>query len=197
LALPELLNTLRKNEQKQIEDIWQAAKNEAETIRRQIDDAIADITKKNADRLAAASRSSMRLILSAAATKTREKKLSAYQAIDRALQKAAAKQLPLLREKSYDAVFARLVAELPEREWEKIVVNPADLALAANFFAADIIRSDPAISGGLIAAAAADKIIVDNTFEKRLERKWFQLLPALIAEIDKRYGKSGTAENIA
>jgi vacuolar-type H+-ATPase subunit E/Vma4 len=111
------------------------------------------------------------------------------------LRNAAIKQLPALREKNYEKVFAKFVDELPEKEWEKIVVNPVDLELAAKFFAANIINLDSAISGGLVAVTTNGKIIVDNSFEKRLERKWFQILPSIIVKFEKRYEKSGSAEN--
>ena len=195
MALEELLNTLKKNGQKQIDDIWQAAKTEAEVVRTQVAEAISDITKVHADQLASACHKSMRSIFLETEITTRGKKLFAYQALDQALRNAAVMQLPQLREQNYEKIFANLVAELPERQWEKIVVNPADLELAANFFAGDIIHPEAAISGGLVAVSANGRIIVDNTFEKRLERKWQQILPAIIAELEKRYENSGSAES--
>ena len=195
MGLDELINTLRKNEQQQTDDIWQAVKSEAEALRKQVAEAIADTTKNHADQLASACQKSMRSIFSDTEIKTRKKKLFAYQALDQALRNAAVMNLPALRDKNYHKVFADLVGELPQRQWEEIVVNPADVEEAAKFFGADIIHSDPAISGGLIAAAVNGKIIVDNTFEKRLARKWLDILPAMITEFEKRYEKSGSAEN--
>jgi vacuolar-type H+-ATPase subunit E/Vma4 len=195
LGLDELINTLKKNEQQQIDDIWQAAKNEAESIRTQVAEAIAAITKNHADQLASACQKSMRAIFSETEVKTREKKLFAYQALDQALRNAALKQLTALRKQNYEKIFATLVRELPERQWEKIIINPADVELAAKFFNVNSIRQDPAVSGGLVALTANDRIIVDNTFEKRLERKWLHILPQLIAEIEKRYESSGITEN--
>lgn len=195
MGLDELINTLKKNEQQQIDDIWQAAKNEAENLRTQIAEAIAAITKNHADQLASACQKSMRAIFSETEVKTREKKLFAYQALDQALRNAALKQLTALRKQNYEKIFATLVRELPERQWEKIIVNPADVELAANFFNVNSIQQDPAVSGGLVALTANNRIIVDNTFEKRLERKWLHILPQLIAEIEKRYETSWIAEN--
>jgi vacuolar-type H+-ATPase subunit E/Vma4 len=195
VGLEELLNTLKNNGQKQTDDIWQAAKKEAEILRAQVAKAISDITKVHADQLASACHKSMRSIFLETEIKTRRKKLFAYQALDLALRNAAVMQLPQLRKQNYKEVFANLVAELPERQWEKIVVNPADLELAVSFFAGDIIHPDSTISGGLLAITANGKIIVDNTFEKRLERKWIHILPPIIAELEKRYEKSGSAEN--
>lgn len=194
MGLEELLNTLKKNEQKQVDDIWQAAKNEAEKLRTQVAEAIAGITKVHADRLASACHKSMRSIFLEAETRNRKKKLFAHQALDKALLNAAIMQLPDLRKQNYEEVFANLVEELPVRQWEKIIVNPKDLELAAKFFTVDTIHPEAAISGGLVAVGANGRIIVDNTFEKRLKKKWPYILPAIIAELEKRYGNSGSAE---
>lgn len=193
MGLEELLRTLKKNEQKQIEDIWQAAKTEAETLQKQNAEAIANITKNHAEQLASACQKSMRAIFSDTETRAREKKLFAYQALDKALRNTALKELSRLREQDYDKIFADLVDELPEFKWEKIIVNPGDLELAAIFFPENIIEPDLEISGGLVAVTANGKIVVDNTFAKRLERKWLSILPVLIEKLEKRYEKPGTA----
>lgn len=193
MGLEELLSTLRKNEQRQINDIWQAAKDEAAAIRQQVADAIADITQKHTEQLDSACLKSKRAIFSETDINVRGKKLFAHQALEHALYNAAMKQLPFLRQHNYEGIFALLVEELPQRQWEEIIVSPQDLDLAARFFAAETIRPEPAIIAGLIATAAEGKIIVDNTFEKRLARKWPQILPAIIAEIEKRYAKPESA----
>ncbi len=195
MGLDELINTLKKNERKQIEDMRQAAENEAEDLRKHVAEEITAISKKQADQLASACRESTRAIFAAAGVKTRKKKLFAYKALEQALRNAAINHLPELRDQSYEKVFAALAAELPDRQWEIIVVNPADVELAANFFPGNIIHPDSAVSGGLKALTANRKIIVDNTFEKRLERKWPHILPALIETIEKQYERSGFVEN--
>jgi vacuolar-type H+-ATPase subunit E/Vma4 len=191
--LEELISTLRKNGQKQIDDIWQAAESEAESLRQKIAAATDEIMQNHAEQLSSACQRSRRSIFSKADIMTRGKKLLTYRSLDRALLDAAYKQLPGLRQQNYEDVFASLVAELPEREWGKILVNPKDRTLAAKFFPEEIIDPDQSISGGLIATTADSKIIVDNTFKKRLEKKWFHLLPAIIAKIEKKYGESESA----
>jgi V/A-type H+-transporting ATPase subunit E len=195
VGLEELLSSLKKNKQKQIDTIWQEVKREAESLRKQVAAALADITKIHADQLTTACKKSMREIFSETEIKTRQKKLFAYQALEQALRNAAIRQLPALRQKDYDAVFAHLVGELPDRTWEKIIVNPADRDRAASFFTPDSIQPDSGVSGGLIAITDGGRISVDNTFEKRLERKWLHIFPAIIAKIEKQYGESGFAEN--
>jgi len=189
LGLEELINTLKKNGQKQIEDIWQQARDEADSLRKQKADAIARITEEHANKLASACQRSVRNIVAEAEIKARGKKLFAYQKLDEVLRSTALKQLPKLRELDYENVFAWLVEELPDGQWEKIKVNPSDVDLATRFFSENIVQPDPAITGGLIAVNGDGRIIVDNTFEKRLERQWSQILPELIKNIEKKYGE--------
>ena len=194
MGLEELINTLKKNEQKQIDDIWQQARTEADSLRKQIAEAIAKITEEHADQLASACRKSVRVIVAEAEMMARKKKLFAYQDLDEVLHATAINQLPKLREHGYENVFAQLAKELPDSQWEKLIVNPADMDLAAKFFDKNIVQPDTAINGGLIAVNAGGKIIVDNTFEKRLERQWFHILPELIKRIEEKYGESESTE---
>jgi len=194
LGLEELINTLKKNEQKQIDDIWQQARTEADSLRKQIAEAIAKITEEHADQLASACRKSVRVIVAEAEMMARKKKLFAYQDLDEVLHATAINQLPKLREHGYENVFAQLAKELPDSQWEKLIVNPSDMDLAAKFFDKNIVQPDTAINGGLIAVNAGGKIIVDNTFEKRLERQWSHILPELIKRIEEKYGESESTE---
>ena len=194
MGLEELINTLKKNEQKQIDDIWQQARTEADSLRKQIAEAIAKITEEHADQLASACRKSVRVIVAEAEMMARKKKLFAYQDLDEVLHATAINQLPKLREHGYENVFAQLAKELPDSQWEKLIVNPSDMDLAAKFFDKNIVQPDTAINGGLIAVNAGGKIIVDNTFEKRLERQWSHILPELIKRIEEKYGESESTE---
>jgi vacuolar-type H+-ATPase subunit E/Vma4 len=193
LGLKELISNLRTKEKQEIEAIWQAAKDEADAFRSRTAEALDEISRTHTDRLDSACQKSRRAIIMEAEVKTREKKLLTYTSLAQSLHDAAVKQLSDLRTRNYDRIFARLAAELPANQWEKISVNPADLQLAAKVFPAEIIDSDPAITGGLIGAAADATIIIDNTFRKRLEKKWAYLLPAILAKIEKEYGNTRTA----
>ena len=194
MGLEELISTLKKNEQKQIDDIWQQARAEADSIRKQVAEAIAKITEEHADQLASACRKSVRVIVAEAEMKARKKKLFAYQGLDELLHATAINQLPKLREHGYENVFAQLTKELPDSQWDTIIVNPSDMELAANFFDKNIVQPDTAISGGLIAVNAGGRMVVDNTFEKRLERQWSHILPELIKRIAEKYGESESTE---
>ena len=89
-----------------------------------------------------------------------------------------------------------MTKELPDSQWEKIIVNPSDVDLAAKIFNKIIVKPDAAINGGLVAVNAGGKVVVDNTFEKRLERKWPHILPEIIKNIEEKYDESEPAEKI-
>ncbi len=197
MGLDELLTSLRANGQKQIDEIWQAAHTEAETLRQQVNEAVAKITKEQKDQLAASCRKATDAIFSAATVKVRGEKLLAYETLEHELREVAGKQLVSLLKQDYEQTFSRLASELPPIQWEKIAVNPDDLKLAERSFAAATIHPNPAICGGLIASSADDKIIVDNTFGKRLERKWPYILPAIFARIETLYEQTASTENTA
>ncbi len=62
-------------------------------------------------------------------------------------------------------------------------MNPADIGLAKRHFPGAEIVPDETISGGMDATAEDGAIRVMNTFEKRLERAWREMLPLLIKDV--------------
>ena len=195
MGLHELLETLKQNERKQIDTIWQQARDEADDIRRQVAEAITGITREHEGNLASACRQSVKVILAESESAARKKKLLVYISLEEVLRRTALNMLPELRRRDdYAKVFAQLVKELPELPWEHIDVNPADLDLAAGFFNKEIVHADASVSGGLLGICSEGRIIIDNTFEKRLERRWAIMLPGLIKNIEKNYDEYRSAE---
>lgn len=82
------------------------------------------------------------------------------------------------------ALLAALAAELPQTDWQQVTVHPRDLESAQRLFPQARIESDAAISGGFRASAAAGRILVDTTLEKRLARGWPELLPRLLHDLE-------------
>jgi vacuolar-type H+-ATPase subunit E/Vma4 len=190
LGLEELIKTLRANQQSQIDEIWQAVKAEAASLCEQTSTAITGFTEDHTDSLVCSCQKSIRTIISEAETKAIEIKLMALDSLRKSLFEAAAKQLHNLRNDDYEMIFEKLVQELPEQNWETINVNPDDASMAGNFFNNCAIQTDPAISGGLVALSADGKIVVNNTFGKRLERSWSTLFPAIVRELETEYAES-------
>lgn len=195
MGLHELLKTLRDNERKQIDSIWQEAREQADSIRTQVAEAIAEITREHEETLASACRQSVKAILAESESAARKKKLLVYRSLEEVLRRTARDMLPELRRRvDYAEVFAQLAGELPELQWERIIVNPVDLDLAAGFFNREIVRTDASVSGGLLGICSEGRITIDNTLEKRLARRWDVMLPGLIKTIENKYVESRSAE---
>jgi vacuolar-type H+-ATPase subunit E/Vma4 len=62
-------------------------------------------------------------------------------------------------------------------------VNPEDVALAGKYFPGAEIIPDRNITGGMDASTADGTIRIINTFEKRMERAWTDMLPVLIKDV--------------
>jgi V/A-type H+-transporting ATPase subunit E len=88
-----------------------------------------------------------------------------------------------LRDDRYAGHFARLVGELLPCAWEIVRVNPADAALARGHFPGARIVPDSAISGGVRVSGEGGRLTIDNTFEKRLERRWPELAANVMAAV--------------
>jgi len=121
-------------------------------------------------------------ILAEAERSARRTRLAAAEKLAQKLYQMARGLLPRLRKKDYPRIFGQLAAELPPIEWQTLRVNPSDAEIAAQLFPRARIVPDSAICGGMEALAEDGRIRVINTLEKRLERLWPELLPALIEE---------------
>lgn len=93
------------------------------------------------------------------------------------------KSLSFLRDENYSDVFANLAKEIVAIQREEVRVNPADIAIAKDFFKEAVIVADKDITGGFILRAEKGKIVINNTFEKRWERVFPSLLPEVLKEL--------------
>ena len=113
----------------------------------------------------------------------RQNRLLSERALADRLYGLARSSLPTLRNVGYRDMFMSFAQELPRFTWKTIRVNPADEALAREQFPDAEILFDKAITGGLEALSAAGEVKVVNTFEKRLESMWEEMLPEMMREI--------------
>jgi len=110
-------------------------------------------------------------------------RLHAEAALVERLYGVARGSLAELRDERYAGQFACLVGELLPCAWETVRVNPADAALARSHFPGARIEPDNAISGGMRVSGEAGRLTNDNTFEKRLERCWPELVVDVAANV--------------
>lgn len=124
-------------------------------------------------------------VLSAAENRARSIRLSAEESLSARLFEFAGSMLHDLRDARYTAVFASLVKELPPSAWIEALVNQDDVGMALVHFPGINIIGDNRISGGIDVSAENSRQRIINTFEKRLERAWEEMLPSLIHEVRK------------
>ncbi len=179
----ELIESLRKASEERIKQIWKETENDAGQIKAEIARRLAQLRENCARKESLAATSSQIAAVSEANNRSRTFLLTEERALSDRLFSLGRTSLPLLRGADYQKIFGKLARELPPLAWKTIRVNPIDVDLAKKMFTGAEIVSDSTISGGLDAMTEEGKIRVNNTFEKRLERAWVDMLPDLLKEI--------------
>lgn len=190
----ELIEALRKEGEEKVRLIWEEAEAEAEKIRSEAAEKINELKEKYVRAQASTAKDKSDDILSDAAKRARSIRLLSEEELSGRLCRLSVPLLRTLRGKDYKDVFSAIVKELPQNRWEVIRVNPEDEDIAKGYFHDSEIVSDINITGGLEASAACGGIRILNTFEKRLERAWKELLPEIIR--DARRSIEGAGQKI-
>lgn len=192
MSCKELMASLRQAADERIRLLWQEAEKEAAAVKAELaarrEELRSDIERRKSD----ARRDAAFRAVSEAQNRARAARLIAEKALADRLFAAAGASLELLRNGNYEALFGTMARELPALPWKIVRVNPADVALAAAYFPGAEIVPDAGIAGGVDASAEDGRIRIINTFDKRLERAWSDMLPGLIREISREVA-DGTA----
>lgn len=154
-----------------------------EAARAAVPEHIALLRKRYADDLAAAEGEEARKGLADAGSRARAIRLASEKTLSERLLLAARASLARLRHDGYPTVFEQLALELPALPWKIVRVNPADVDLARKHVRDAEIVPMESITGGLEAAVADGSVRAVNTYEKRLELLWADLLPLLIRDV--------------
>jgi len=179
----ELIESLRAAGKEKIRLTQQEAEQEVGALQRAKEEKLEGLRKLYADKLASAEGEESSLALADAGNRARALRLDAEKALSDRLFAITRSSLPLLRENNYPAVFEKLARELPSFVWKLVRVNPADVSMARKYFPDAEIAPVETISGGMDVALADGTIRIINTFEKRLERAWGEMLPVLVKDI--------------
>jgi vacuolar-type H+-ATPase subunit E/Vma4 len=179
----ELIESLRKSSEESIRLQRKDAEQEIAALQASLSRQIADLRRQYADDLAAAEGEESRQALAEAGSRVRTIKLDAEKTISDRLFSIARESLTQLRQAGYPSTFEKLAGELPSLPWEVVRVHPADIDLVQQHFPGAEIVPTETITGGMDAAIADGEIRVVNTFEKRLELAWADLLPLLISDV--------------
>lgn len=179
----ELIESLRKDGDENINQMWIDVKAEAEKINNETSERIKELSKKYQTKRDTAVQQQEESILAEAKNRSRIIKLTAERIISDRLFPLAESVLGDLRNTRYKEVFKLLVKELPDKSWEEVRVNPQDVRIAREHFPDVIVTPDEHISGGLVVLREEGRIRITNTFKKRLEKAWEDLLPLLFSTL--------------
>jgi vacuolar-type H+-ATPase subunit E/Vma4 len=181
----ELIESLRKEGEANISQLWSEVKAEAEKINAETARRI-DVLREKYDEVREVEVSKHeQSILAGAKNRAHVIKLLAEKALSERFFPLAMLNLRELRDHAYKDVFAELVAGLPDMAWDNVRVNPQDLEMARGHFPDSNIIPDDNISGGLEVSREEGRVCIVDTFEKRLEKAWEDILPLLINEVYK------------
>jgi V/A-type H+-transporting ATPase subunit E len=183
MGCKELIESLRRAADERIKLIWQETEGEAERVKEEVTHKL-DQLRENCSRTESLAVTAAQVsAVSEAKNRSRTYLLKAEKALSDRLFSVARSSLPRLRDSDYREVFGKMAGELPPLAWRMVRVNPEDVGLAKSIFNGADIIPDKTIAGGVDAMTDGGKIRVNNTFEKRLERAWVEMLPELLKEI--------------
>ncbi|RJQ47040.1 MAG: hypothetical protein C4538_05735 [Nitrospiraceae bacterium] len=183
MGYEELIAYLRAEADNKIKKLWDDSHAEAEKIRSEMSERLVNMRQEHGKTLGEAVHKIRNDIFFEAQKKAREIKLISEQDISRRLFSLAASHLSLLRKERYEDIFSALARELPSPHWKQVRVSPGDSGLARRLFPDAAIIPDDSIYGGLEVCSEDAKICVANTFNKRLQRAWENILPAIMRDI--------------
>jgi len=183
----ELIERLNREAEERARAIREEAEREAARLRAEAKKRAEALALKYRAIEAEAVREKASAITAGAEREAREARQGADEALAGRLREMAFKSLPALRGQGYEKVFRALAAELPEFAWRAVRVNPEDAALASEAFPRAEVVGEGSISGGMEVASENGRVRVVNTFEKRLERAWDEILPGLLAGIYEKH----------
>jgi len=179
----ELIESLRSRATEDVEALWRDARERAEAYRLELAQALEQQRMREAEAAAALARKLLDDATVEARHRARETRAQTALVLADRLYRLAVAELPNLRDASGPELFQALARELPQRDWQRVRVNPADREPARELFPAAEVVCDPDIRGGLDVEADAGRIRVSNTLATRLETAWPDLLPRLINDL--------------
>jgi vacuolar-type H+-ATPase subunit E/Vma4 len=179
----ELIESLRRAGEESIRHLKQDAERDAEFMRASFSGKTGELRRRLADELTAFTRDETRRVLAEEGGRARSIRLGAEKTLSDRLLSVARASLAQLRLTGYPEIFEKLARELPSLPWKTVRVHPVDKELACRHFPDAEIVTMVNITGGMDAETVGGAIGVINTFEKRIERAWADLLPLLINDV--------------
>ena len=185
MTYDKLIEFLYKECEDKIRLIREGSDSERERIKREASEKMRCIFEEHSRALAVLIKGKTDSIISDARNRAGDIKLASEHHLSDRLYGLAFNSLGFLRDERYSGIFERIAEELPAIRWQRVRVNPNDRETAKKYFPDAEIKADPSITGGIDADAEDGRIRIVNTFEKRLERGWTDMLPEIIRDVHK------------
>jgi len=182
MGYQELIAGLQREAEATIHSIWMEANKEIQRLKDEASNRIKMMRERYEDKRIHLTNSLRKRIMDEARQMAREIRLKAEDEISKRLFRIASDCLRILRNDEYGTTLSMLIKELPSDGWDKVMVNPEDVEMVKGYFPDAEIIPDRGITGGFIVIKN-DKMSIINTFDKRLERAWDELLPLIIRDI--------------
>lgn len=183
MGCKELIGSLRAAGDEKLKALHVESEQEEKQIRAEAARRIEALKEEYTRKHAAEAAKQAEALMAEANRTVRAIGLRAERALAERLFSIARASLRTLRNAGYREMFTRFTRELPQFSWKTVRVNPEDVTLAREQFPGAEILADPGIVGGLEAASEGGQVKVINTFEKRLERIWEEMLPDIMKEV--------------
>ena len=183
MGCKELICSLRVAGDEKLKALRAEAEQEEKRVRAEAARRIDALRDEHARKHAAEAARHAEALMAEANASVRAVGLRAERALADRLYDAARLSLHTLRNEGYRDVFAGFARELPQFTWKTVRVNPGDVSLAREQFPDAEVQADPAIIGGMVVVSEGDRVRVVNTFEKRLECLWDEMLPDIMREV--------------
>ena len=179
----ELIDALRCEGEEKVRACWKEAEEEAQVIREKTSIKAGELRERYSKLRTSSVEEKREAVITVARREVQNARFLAQKELSDRLYQIALRCLRHLRSAGYNDIFRALVRELPPRKWHSVRVNPGDQDRAREHFPDAEIISDDTVSGGLEVSAREGSVRVINTFEKRLERIWPEVLPELLHDL--------------
>lgn len=186
MGYEELIEAIKEEGERKLREIWATAETTAEIIRKEAESRVTALRMEYDERLNVEVEKKRSLILKEAVREAYQIRLKAQEKLSERLFSTAVGLLSVLRRERYKEVFEALFNEIPHSRWVTVRVNPDDILIAESCFKGADIIVDSSITGGFVVENSEGNIII-NTFEKRLERLWPEILPEILKTIREMY----------
>lgn len=186
MGYKELIEAIKEEGEKRIKEIWSEAETRAGIIRKELELKIEGLKTEYGERFNSEIEKRKTMIYRDANKKASQIMLKASEELSERLFSIALSLLPNLRGDNYREVFKALLKEIPKSDWVTVKVNPEDITLAESLLPGAEVIGEGSIAGGFVVINK-DGNLITNTFEKRLERLWPEILPEILRAIREMY----------